>query len=178
MAKRIWIFPLAVMLFTIGFIPGIAAAHRIYFGWRIIQEEDSSGNCSEGKITTDHGSLGNGYFQMEGVMDGPALIGDAWVPCAVHVSSAAGVLRIRLKVWKQNATTNCFQTTWVTNPTNTKFMSIYRPVNFSTHPYTKPPCGAGNYWDAGAFGPVAWGDPWLINEASHYLPTSPGGNGG
>jgi hypothetical protein len=174
--KTAGLFILAAVLFLVGFVPSIALAHRIYVGW-VRTWSNGVDLCLSGKATTDHGFLGNGYFQFEG----KGLFAN---PCEEHWNRAATEYRIRLAVWKTNASTNCIETGWVKNATTTYYMKINRPANPTGNPYHNPPCNNGNYWTKGKFETILdngnWttGSNWVLTDEPHSLPTTPGGNGG
>jgi hypothetical protein len=179
MKKRVSLLTLAVVFFAAGFAPTAAMAHRIYVGWTQIYT-DHRDLCLKGKVTTDHGSTGNGYFQYEGQGFYVLPTGN----CNVNSpeSKNAGGYRITLAAWKTNAPQNCIDTGWVYNATVTDYMKINRPKNPGS-PYSSPPCGSGNYWTKGRFQGLlpsgSWtGSTWLLTDQAHSLPTTPGGSGG
>jgi hypothetical protein len=178
MKRGLAVATFSAVLFAAGFVPMFASAHRIYVGWDVIYTNNRD-FCLKGKVTTDHGSTGNGYFQFEGQSQGP----DGYGHCnGFGILLDPGDMRIWLAAWKTNATTNCIDTGWVYNGVQTSYMKINRPKNPDSNPYDKPPCGGGHYWTKGkvaGYRNGSWDNSsWLLTNESHYLPTTPGGNGG
>jgi hypothetical protein len=178
MNKKASLYALSATLFLVGLLPAVALANRIYVGW-VLTWTNTSDSCLEGKATTDHGSLGNGYFQFEGRGNKR----NEFTDCKDAWNRAAGNYRIRLAAWKTNSSTNCIDTGWVQNGFTTSYMKINRPINPTGNPYANPPCNSGNYWTKGKFetkvqGSWTTGANWVLTDEAHYLPTSPGGNGG
>jgi hypothetical protein len=176
---KIGAFALGLTLFAMGLVPTLASANRIYVGWSGVWTNQV--RCLEGKVTTDHGSLGNGYFQFEG-RGAEADLPD-YPLCVQEWSLGAGKYRIRLAAWKTNASQNCIDTGWVKNASTTFYMKISRPANPTGNPYQSPPCNNGYYWTKGKIegtynGGWTTQSNWLLIDEAHHLPTTPGGNGG
>jgi hypothetical protein len=167
---------LAILLFIVGFAPSLAIAHRIYVGWVTAYKKPVFDICLEGKATTDHGALGKGYFQFEGSGE--------YDDCVTAYPRNPGSYRIRLAVWKTNASNNCIDVGWVQNASFTNYMRINRPADPTGHPYASPPCGNGNYWTKGNYqvkqpdGTWSTNAKWVLTDKPHSLPTTPGGSGG
>jgi hypothetical protein len=182
MRKRLVALLCGVGLFAIGFAPTMAGANRVYTGWDTMWYEDAY--CLSVKVTTDHGATGNGYFQVEGKGKDPFEAGGGEA-CASPWNRGAGQFRIRMTVWKTNASQNCIETPWLENAVTTNYMQINRPKEPINNPFDQPPCGNGHYWTKGKFeanGYPGWpywvGGPYLVIEDSHQFPTTPGGSGG
>jgi hypothetical protein len=160
-------------------IPTAALAHRIYEGWYTVKEFNSGNRCLDIKVTTDHGSYGNGYFQVEARTEKEYFVPyiGTIVRCYVPWEIPPQDFRTRLWVDKQNRATPCKDSGWIQY---TAGPISYMQVWWGPFTSMSQLCGNGSYRARGRT-EIRPGANWLggaWSTAYHSLPTNPGGNGG
>lgn len=142
-----------------------AVANRVYNGW-ITRWDDGNGKCMDHKVSIDHGTSGNGWFQAEvrtEMPSGPIDCYDSWI-------RQRDELRVRFVALKGTNQNVCLSPGFYYNPTATNYIAMTLNQSGS------PPCGSGTY-STRSRGSTYYNGSWtgdnggLWTEGYHNLPT-------
>lgn len=158
----------AVVLFMLVAGTTSAIANRVYNGW-VTRWEDGNGKCVDHKVSIDHGSSGNGWFQAEVRTEQPS----GFIGCYAAWARQRDELRVRFVAQKGANQNVCLSPAFYLNPVTTNYiaMTLNQPGS--------PPCGSGSY-STRSRGSTKYNGSWvsdnggLWTEGFHTLPTTPG----